>query len=73
MVRLATGGAALSKKYFFALQELMPETDIIPTYAQTETGILTAFQLHNKTHREYYRKHPETVGLPVRGVCYKVR
>lgn len=72
LVRLAIGGAALSKKYFFALQEIIPETDIIPTYAQTETGILAAFQRHNKMHREYYKKNPETVGLPVRGVRYKV-
>ncbi|KAJ8982152.1 hypothetical protein NQ317_011298 [Molorchus minor] len=72
LVRLSTGGAALSKKYVFALQELLPETDIIPTYGQTEVGILAAFQIHNKVHREYYKKNPETVGVPVPGVWYKV-
>ncbi|KAJ8919701.1 hypothetical protein NQ315_006229 [Exocentrus adspersus] len=72
LLRLSTGGAALSKKYIYALQELIPETDIVPTYAQTEVGILAAFQIHNKAHREYYKKNPDTVGLPVRGVTYKV-
>ncbi|KAJ8951633.1 hypothetical protein NQ318_012303 [Aromia moschata] len=72
LVRLSTGGAALSKKYVFALQELLPDTDIIPTYGQTEVGILAAFQIHNKVHREYYKKNPDTVGLPVQGVSYKV-
>ncbi|KAJ8939531.1 hypothetical protein NQ314_011098 [Rhamnusium bicolor] len=72
LVRLSIGGAALSKKYAFALQELLPDTDIIPTYAQTEVGILAAFQIHNKVHREYYKKNPETVGVPVPGVWYKV-
>ncbi|XP_018575536.1 4-coumarate--CoA ligase 1 [Anoplophora glabripennis] len=72
LLRLSTGGAALSRKYIFALQELLPDTDIIPTYAQTEVGMLTAFQIHNKAHREYYKKNPDTVGLPVRGVWYKV-
>ncbi|CAG9816375.1 unnamed protein product [Phaedon cochleariae] len=72
LLRLATGGAALSKKYFFALQDLLPNTDIIPTYGQTEVGVLASFQMHNKTQRELYKKNPETVGLPVRGVWYKV-
>lgn len=72
LLRLHTGGAALSKKYVYVLQELLPDTDIIPTYAQTEVGILTAFQIHNKAHREYYKKNPDTVGFPVSGVTYKV-
>ncbi|KAG5879177.1 hypothetical protein JTB14_037435 [Gonioctena quinquepunctata] len=72
LLRLAIGGAALSKRYFFALQELLPDTDIVPTYAQTETGMLANFQIHNKTQRELYRSNPESVGLPVRGVWYKV-
>lgn len=72
LMRLSTGGAALSKKYVYALQELLPDTDIIPTYAQTEVGLLAHFQIHNKAHREYYKKNPDTVGLPFRGISYKV-
>nr|XP_023022313.1 4-coumarate--CoA ligase 1-like [Leptinotarsa decemlineata] len=72
LIRLTTGGAALSKRYFFALQELLPDTDIVPTYAQTEAGMLANFQIYNKTQREIYKKNPESVGLPVRGVWYKV-
>lgn len=72
LVRISTGGAALSKKYVFALQEILPETDIVPTYGQTEVGVLTSFQLHNKTQRELYKRNPEIVGLPMRGIWYKV-
>ncbi|XP_050517147.1 uncharacterized protein LOC126891863 [Diabrotica virgifera virgifera] len=72
LVRIITGGSALSKEKIFALQELLPETDIIPTYGQTEVGILTSFQVHHKTQRQLYKNNPDIVGIPIRGIWYKV-
>ncbi|CAG9855969.1 unnamed protein product [Phyllotreta striolata] len=72
LVRINTGGSSLSKRITFELQELLPETDIVPCYGQTEVGILASFQLHNKTQRELYKKDPDVVGMPMRGVTYKI-
>nr|CAH7743720.1 unnamed protein product [Callosobruchus chinensis] len=72
LLRIVTGGSPLANKYFFALQDMLPNTDILQTYGQTEVGVLAAFQLHNKSQRERYMMHPDTVGVPIRGVWYKV-
>ncbi|CAH1974632.1 unnamed protein product [Acanthoscelides obtectus] len=72
LLRIITGGSSLANTYFFALQDMLPNTDILQSYGQTEIGILAAFQIHNKSQREFYKLHPDTVGLPIKGVTYKV-
>lgn len=73
LLRVSILGSTISKEGVDGLRKLFSDADIIPVYAQTETGMITSFQVDNKAHKEFYRRNPDSVGLPVRGFMYKVR
>ncbi|KAJ3649433.1 hypothetical protein Zmor_021774 [Zophobas morio] len=68
-------GSSISKEYLFKIQEVFPNVYLGAWYGQTEISRpLTMLNPNDKHHAEL-RKNPEkieTVGIPVRGISYKV-
>ncbi|CAH0559251.1 unnamed protein product [Brassicogethes aeneus] len=71
---LHIAGAHVSTECILALRKILhPLSTVVQTYGQTEmSGYTTLYNILDKTHRKYFTKRPDAVGLPGEGISYKV-
>ena len=68
-------GSPISKEYCLKIRQVFPQADLARGYGQTEVcGVLTNFRGNDIFHRPLMKREDkiESVGLPLRGISYKV-
>ncbi|CAG9769022.1 unnamed protein product [Ceutorhynchus assimilis] len=72
LLKISIGGYVLHKEYMIKLRQLLPGVHIMQTYGMTECGINTIFNENIPYHRKLLHEKPDSCGLPVNGLYYKV-
>ncbi|XP_066257626.1 luciferin 4-monooxygenase-like isoform X2 [Euwallacea similis] len=70
--KISSGSYILSTDFINKLRELIPNVTICQTYGMTECGIVTSFNHHIPKSKEFLNLKPQSCGMPVDGLYYKV-
>ncbi|XP_066257973.1 uncharacterized protein [Euwallacea similis] len=72
LFRITTGSYILHNDFIYKLREIMPNVNITQLYGMTECGEVTSFNPYNSKSKDLLRLKPNSCGMPVDGLHYKV-